>query len=356
MRFVHLADVHLGCVPDGRTEWAEKRRRELWETFSASLQDAADMKADLVLIAGDLFHTPPDEGMLREVSYLLWSYPGICFALIAGNHDCITQNSAWKSFHFPKNTALLGSRECECITFSKMGCEVYGFSYDRPQITDPLYDGITPDKNDYFHILLAHGGDSLHIPFSPQEMENSGFDYIALGHIHKPQVILKNRAAYSGALSPIDAGDEGPHGYIVGETSGHNVSLRFVPKARREYVTMRINVDEEDTSFSIRDAAAEAMQARGADHIYKIILQGKRNPAGRIDTKLIEGCGMVLSVTDQTRAAFHLDELKRQYKGQLIGRYIESFEGKAQTSVERKALEAGLEALLAGQGGQSQER
>ena len=53
MKFLHMADVHLGCVPDGRMEWAAERKRELWETFRDTIADADRMKADLVLIAGD---------------------------------------------------------------------------------------------------------------------------------------------------------------------------------------------------------------------------------------------------------------------------------------------------------------
>ena len=88
---------------------------------------------------------------------------------------------------------------------------------------------------------------------------------------------------------------------------------------------------------------------------------------------------MILSVSDQTTPALHLEMLRQTYKGQLIGRYIESFEQDAQrncvaerqpagsdisssqtdasydqrllaglSDVQRKALMAGLEALLAG--------
>ena len=180
---------------------------------------------------------------------------------------------------------MLGSDGCECITFTQFGCEVYGFSYNLPQIDKPLYDGLMPDENDAFHILLAHGGDALHIPYRTEEMERSGFDYIALGHIHKPQILLKDRAAYSGALSPIDAGDEGPHGYIVGETHGHSAHLQFVEKAKREYVTMTVTVNEEDTALSLRDEVASAIRKRGSDNIYKIVLRGQRRVGVHFDTE-----------------------------------------------------------------------
>ncbi len=346
MKFLHMADVHLGCEPDGRSEWAKERKRELWETFRDSIADAADMKADLVLIAGDLFHRTPDTEQLREVNYLLGSYPQICFALIAGNHDCCSPGSAWETFDFAPNIAFIGSNETECIRFTSLGCEVYGFSYDRNQIMEPRYDRIRPEKNDFFHILLAHGGDREHIPVDPQALERSGFDYIALGHIHKPSVVIPNLALYPGALSPIDSGDEGPHGYLVGETHGKAVSVRFVKKALREYVTAIVRSEEADTVFSMRDRVQAAIMTRGKENLYKIIITGPRNPSVQYDADLIRSAGMILDVKDDSLPAFHLEEMKEQNRGKLIGRYIESFENTQMSEVEAKALQYGLEALI----------
>lgn len=345
---MHIADVHLGCTPDGRTEWAAERRRELWETFRDTIADAARLKMDLVLIAGDLFHHTPDEAQLREVNYLLGAYPEICFAIIAGNHDCCSPGSAWESFEFAPNIAFLGREGVECIRFASIGCEVYGFSYDRPQITKPRYDHLHPEPNEFFHILLAHGGDSEHIPFSAAALDQSGFDYIALGHIHKSTVILPQKAVYPGALSPIDAADEGPHGYLLCETHGRQVSVRFVRKAPREYVTMTVTANEEDTVFSMRDRVENAILSRGAENIYRVYITGYRNPSVQFDPELIRQTGRVLEVQDNSVPALHLDELKERCRGQLIGMYIESFEGHERSAVEEKALQYGVEALLTG--------
>ena len=346
MKFIHMADVHLGCEPDGRSEWAQDRKRELWETFRDSIADAKEKKADLVLIAGDLFHRTPELSQLREVNYLLGSYPEICFALIAGNHDCCSPGSAWEDFDFAPNVAFLGSRAVECIRFPALSCEVYGFSYDRSQITQNVYDSLHPSENDCFHILLAHGGDRDHIPIDPRRLALSGFDYIALGHIHKPTVMLPGRALYPGALSPIDAGDEGPHGYLEGETHGTSVQVHFVKKALREYVSLAVDADESDTVFSMRDKVQAAITRRGKENIYKIVIRGQRHPAVQFDTELIRSAGMILDVKDESVPALHIEQLKERYRGQLIGRYIESFEAAAPGSVEEKALQIGLEALL----------
>ena len=58
--------------------------------------------------------------------------------------------------------------------------------------------------------------------------------------------------------------------------------------------------------------------------------------------------GKVRSIGISNFEGKYLEELKQQYRGQLIGQYIESFEDHERTLTEEKALQYGLEALLAG--------
>ena len=55
MRFMHMADVHLGACPDGRADWSETRKKEIWDTFRDSIADARKEQVDLLLIAGICF-------------------------------------------------------------------------------------------------------------------------------------------------------------------------------------------------------------------------------------------------------------------------------------------------------------
>ena len=346
MRFMHIADVHLGAAPDGRSDWSESRKKELWDTFRSCIADVRKEQVELLLIAGDLFHRQPLPQELKEVNYLFSTINRTRVVLIAGNHDYLRPDSAYLSVPWSRNVACLFSRECECVRFPEINTEVYGLSYYRQEIPEPLYDGLHPVKGDAFQVLLAHGGDSMHIPFQKEELAHSGFDYVAFGHIHKPQELIPNRMIYAGALSPIDRGDTGPHGYVLGTWEKGRVSARFVPKAKREYVNLTLEVRESDTTFSLRDQLEQLIEKRGWQHIYRVTLQGKRDPMTHFDTEKLMEYGMVLEVEDRTVPAFHLDELKRRYGGQLVGRYIESFEGHDRSSVEELALQYGLEALL----------
>lgn len=346
MRFIHVADVHLGAAPDGRGGWSETRKKEIWETFRAILGDAARERVDLLLIAGDLFHRQPLPEELKEVNYLFSSLPGTRVALIAGNHDYLQPASAYLNFPWSRNVACLFSRDCECVRFPEIHTSVYGLSYYRQEIPEPLYEGLRPVSADGCQILLAHGGDARHIPISRDSLERSGFDYIALGHIHRPQVVLKNRAAYAGAPEPVDCSDFGPHGYILGEYAKGRIHLQFVKRAKREYRMLEVPVSEDDTTFSLRDRLERMIEEQGWQNIYRLVLQGQRDPQIHFDMDKLMDFGMVLDVEDRTVPAFHLEELKRRYSGQLVGRFIESFEGHERSLTEEKALQYGLEALL----------
>ena len=346
MRFMHIADVHLGAAPDHGFLWAKDRGRELWESFRRCIEDANEKKIDLLLIAGDLFHRQPQMQELKEVNYLFSTLERTIVVLIAGNHDYLKPSSPYLSFPWNENVICLFSPECERVRLPELKTEIYGFSYHSQEIKEPLYEGLTAEKSDYFKILLAHGGDAEHIPISKDSLQEAGFDYIALGHIHKPQVYIRNLAMYAGALEPIDCNDLGPHGYIIGDVHRKKIKLSFVEVCSREYRQAEVEVTEVDTVYSVREKIAAFIREHGAQHTYRLALVGQRHPKLRLDIREYMKCGRIVEITDKTIPAFHLEELRQQYRGQLIGNYIESFGDHPQGLVEEKALRYGLEALL----------
>ena len=69
MRFIHLADVHLGAVPDRGCPWSSRREEEIWETFRRVIAGIRENPVDLLFIAGDLFHRQPLLRELKEEDY-----------------------------------------------------------------------------------------------------------------------------------------------------------------------------------------------------------------------------------------------------------------------------------------------
>lgn len=75
MRFIHLADVHLGAAPDAGYPWCGRRENEIWETFQKVIEDVREKHIQLLLICGDLFHRQPLRKEVRDVNYLFPPYP-----------------------------------------------------------------------------------------------------------------------------------------------------------------------------------------------------------------------------------------------------------------------------------------
>lgn len=303
-------------------------------------------KVDLLLIAGDLFHRQPLLRELKEVNYLFSQLNTTKVVMIAGNHDYMKWNSYYRSFKWNQNVFPLFGDKLQAVEFPELETAVYGFSYYQKEITDYRYKMADPWKKQKYEILLAHGGDEKHIPVKKEEMNELGYDYIAMGHIHKPGEIIKNKIVYSGALEPIDKNDTGSHGYVSGEIKDGVVTTEFVPFALREYVHVHLEIDSDMTLMQIREMTRNMIKEQGDQNIYKIILEGFSNLDKESLLSLINASDNIIEITDHTQPEYQFEKLKEENKNNLLGRYIESLENSDKDSLEYQALYIGVEALL----------
>ena len=56
MRFIHIADIHLGADPYIGSSRKEKREKEIWTSLERVLEVCESKHVEMLLIAGDLFH------------------------------------------------------------------------------------------------------------------------------------------------------------------------------------------------------------------------------------------------------------------------------------------------------------
>ena len=343
MRFIHIADVHLGAVPDSGCPWSALREKEIWETFKKVISLAGKEKIDLLLIAGDLFHRQPLVREVREVNYLFSTVPEVQVVWMAGNHDYMKTDSAYRKIQWAENVHGFFSQQPEEIYLPQIKTWIYGFSYEHREIRDNLYHSIHPNGKPGHHILLAHGGDEKHIPLKKENLE--AFDYAAVGHIHKHEILLPNKAAYAGALEPLDRTHIGTHGFIYGQIEKGVTRIRFVPAACRSYMQLEMDVKPSTTQLELEQMVKDEITARGENHLYLIKIKGYRNPDMDFDMQGIYRLGNIVEAEDASLPFYDLEKLKKQQEGTLIGEYIQCFEGK-DSILDKKALYYGLQALM----------
>ena len=346
MKFIHLADVHLGAAPDKGYSWSRQREEEIWETFRRIIAGIRENPVDFLFIAGDLFHRQPLLRELKEVNYLFSTIPETRVYLMAGNHDHMRPNSFYRGFPWESNVVFFEGETLRCIKDEKHPVYVYGLSYEHQEITEPLYEKAAPCREEGLHILLAHGGDERHSPINISRLAAAGFDYVALGHIHKPQILRTDAIAYAGALEPLDRNDTGAHGYMEGSIEDGRLRVQFVPFASRSYCDVVLMLREDSTQLSLEEMLRADIARLGKNNIYRVMLNGVRSPELLLIPEKLKNLGNVLEVVDASHLAYNLQELYRRYGGTLIGDYIQHFAGRDLNEVEEKALFYGLQALL----------
>ena len=353
MRFIHIADVHLGAVPDKNKAWSEARKKEIVESFERLIYVVREEVPDVLFIAGDLFHRQPLLRELKEINYLFSKIPDTRVVIIAGNHDYIHKDSYYRDFEWNENVVFLASKEIESVYFEEINTEIYGASYYERENTEALYDNIKIKNEKHINVLLAHGGDDRHIPINAHRLLLSDFDYVALGHIHKPGSIgaKDSRAKYCGALEPLDINDLGEHGYIRGEVTKTKFYAEFVPFAKRKYLELDVEINADMSFLELRHKIAEEIDKNGRENFYRIVFSGVKDEVMQISVEDIDKLGNIVRIEDKSVADYQYDKLIKENGDNLLSRYLRYFleDERELTDVEKKALDYGIRALLLGE-------
>ncbi len=201
-KILHIGDVHLDSPFSlFDVEKSSERRQELRRTFASAMKYARDKEADIVLIAGDLFDS---EFVTRETMELITGQfaenPRCRFVITPGNHDPATAKSAYLKTRFPDNVYIFKSENIKRFCFDDIGVDVYGFAYEQENCDkDPFETRLYLDK-EKINIFLAHAdmtsANSTYCPITEKGIGESGYDYVALGHIHLGTKAMRAGSTY----------------------------------------------------------------------------------------------------------------------------------------------------------------
>ena len=296
VKILHMADLHLDSPFSLKNaETAQAMRRMLRGTFTSAVLYARTAKIDLVLMPGDIF----DTGFAaRETLALLCSEfeknPDIRFIISPGNHDPYKPDSPWAKTEFPKNVYIFRSSSLSKISFDDLNCDVYGWAFtDDTMSVDPL--AVKPRLDfDRINVLCAHceldgpvGG--RYCSISKNELESSGFDFAALGHIHKgtdgAKRLRNTYYAYSGCLEGRSFDECGQKSALIAELDKRDGHL-YADFRTRSFTQRRFEVTDVDCSgcedsVALADRINAAIRAAsvGNEACVRAVLRGSVPPS-----------------------------------------------------------------------------
>ena len=350
MKFMHISDVHLGVEPDAGKEWSKKRAQDIWESLAEIVAEAGRQQVDFLLISGDLFHRQPLKRELKEVNYLFSQIPHVKVALVAGNHDHMQPKCYYLDFEWADNVFFFKEEEVTSIDFPEENVTIYGMSYWHMKLPKRCYDNLGVKDLNRINILLAHGGDEEHIPYSAKQVLEQGIDYIAGGHLHTGRQLVENKAIIAGPLEPTESKEVGPHGYWIGEIlkrGGHvEQQVHFFPIKKCEYCNETINVTPKTTMYELESTIRELALTGEPYKRYRIFLEGYIDAEQEYDFSVLEQLPQVAAVFVGLRPDYDYDKMREVEQDSLLGRYIEQMQKQPQDVITKKALEYGVNALL----------
>jgi DNA repair exonuclease SbcCD nuclease subunit len=228
-KFLHAADIHLDSpllslvLPEpGQVEHVRRACRDAFE----KLVDAAiEHQVAFVVLAGDLYdHDAPNMQVavfLRNQLTRLDKHD-IRVVIVKGNHDA--DNRITSGLALPKNTHVFSDRKAETVYFDHLPVRVavHGQSFKPGPVTDNLAVAYPAPASDCFNIGVLHtslAGSPEHDPYAPCKLEDlttRGYDYWALGHIHKGAVLSREPwVVYPGNLQGRHAKETGAKGCVL---------------------------------------------------------------------------------------------------------------------------------------------
>jgi len=385
MKVLHFADTHLGVENYGRPDpetGLHTRLLDFLRNFDEMIDRATEERVELAIFAGDAYRTRnPSPTHQREFAKRIMKLAELCpVLLLAGNHDVYSAKGkastldifrvlAGSMAHLQWPGIIVANRPgvIEILTYKGDVVQIVTLPWvvrshllagaDTAGLTD---GGVTKAIEDRLRavvegllgqlhpdmpaILAAHGtvpgavygsehtvmlGREIMLPLDL--LTDRRIDYVALGHIHKHQVLYEQPAViYPGSIDRVDFGEERePKGFVIAHLEGGGAKYEFIElQSTRRFVTIEIDADGDDPIRQIN----EVIDKNGGAVVRLIIHTTPEANAKLSDAEIhsaLEGAHHVASIVRDVKR-----ETRQRIEGgqnvsqmtptELLGSYLES--------------------------------
>ncbi len=404
MRILHFSDLHIGVENYGRPDpktGLSTRLGDFLDSLDQVVEFALDEGVDLVLLAGDAYKgRDPTQTHQREFAKRLnrLSQAGIPTFLLVGNHDLPAASSratavdifptlevanihvgnSLKTYDvatpsgplqvlavpWPRRSAILSREDSRGMSIEQV----------RQTLEERLTDGIEAAASQLDPtipaILTGHvtvngatvgtersmmlGQDHVLLVSA---LDRPQVEYIALGHIHKHQILRPDppMVVYSGSLQRVDFSEEGDEkGFCVidldpAAPQGQRMTkFEFHKLDARSFVTVDVTVERQDV-----DPTATVVRAIARKEIAGAVVRVRISLAAESDAHLketeiraaLEPAHFIASISREVagtrRTRISPSEGEDLQPIQALGLYLDSrnIEGERREKIMRKAEE-----------------
>ncbi|EGJ5775469.1 TPA: metallophosphoesterase family protein [Listeria monocytogenes] len=366
IQFLHMADLHLDSPFIGLSTLPQPLFSAIQESTFQSLERittvAIKEAVDFVLIAGDIYDSK-DQSVRAQARFAKemkrLEAANIPVFMIHGNHDFIEKHK--EKLALPSNVHVF-SEQVEVMSYKTVtgvSVKIYGFSYNERHIRSSRVGEYKIQGDADFHIALLHGSEvssseehDVYAPFRVQEISKKGFDYWALGHIHKRQLLAESPSIYyPGNIQGRNRKESGEKGASIVTLSEASTTIDFIGTSPIIWEEAVITLPENSEINAFYRETTKLLESyQGRSHSYFLHIIVKMENKQKIDTNdWLQMLQEEVEITDNTFVWVHklTTEITNQsnsqtwYESHLAGEEIKhSFETLQDESAFYQAVEA----------------
>lgn len=354
MKFVHIADMHFDTAfttLDTKKNIGDLRRLEQRNVFKQIIEYIKQEQIEYFFIAGDLYEQEYiRQNTIEYINQLFQTIPNTKILIAPGNHDPFISNSFYAQFQWSKNVHIFSSK-IEKISTEE--ADIYGFGFDDFYCKDCGIEKFKIEDENKLNILIIHGsldGGSVqnaeYNPIKKNILQQKGFDYVALGHIHKTNFNARenNNIIYPGSTISFGFDELGEHGMIVGNLEKNKLELNFIKLDNRIFQEINLDISNVFSEEELIEKLNELNLEKNTEN--KIILTGVRNFEIKINhiLKLIQN-EKIIKIKNATKINYNLEEISKEnnLRGIFVKELLKKLENEEYSREEiLQAIEIGL--------------
>jgi DNA repair exonuclease SbcCD nuclease subunit len=354
MNFIHIADMHFDApfkLGEQNSNIGEKRRLEKREIFKKIVEYIKQNEIPYFFICGDLYEQEYiRKSTIDYINDLFKTIENCKVFIVPGNHDPYIKNSYYNSYNWNKNVHIF-TNKLEVV--HEKDVDIYGYGFNDFYMENP-YENIEIEDKSKINILLTHGDidnvqkeDKPYNELYTRDLKKLGFDYIALGHIHKK--IIDDKIVYPGSTASMGFDEEGEHGMIVGSIERKVLQKEFVKVDPTEFKKYELDISNYNDEMQIEEAI-NSLKLDDSKY-YEIVLVGSANfNINKNNILKVITADNILKIKNESKVRFNLEQIinedtLRGIFARKILKKIDEAETEEEKEKYQKVLEEGLDSF-----------